>query len=60
MATMKLTLPDPVYAWVEEQAKTAQYAEPGDLMRDLINRENAPLDKIAVMHRLVDRVWQAA
>ena len=60
IATVKRTRPDPFDAWVEEQAKTAQYAERGDLVRDQIDRETVHLDKIAVMQRLVDRAWQAA
>ncbi|MFA4938934.1 type II toxin-antitoxin system ParD family antitoxin [Brevundimonas sp.] len=54
MATMNISLPDPMKAWVEEQAKSGRYANTSDVVRDLIRREQIKADKIAHMQRLID------
>ena len=54
MATMNISLPDPMKAWVEEQAKSGRYANTSDVVRDLIRRDQERADKIAAMQRLVD------
>jgi antitoxin ParD1/3/4 len=54
MATMNISLPDPMKAWVEEQAKSGRYANTSDVVRDLIRREQVKADKIANMQRLID------
>ena len=38
MATMNISLPDAMKAWVETQVKTGKYANASDYMRDLIRR----------------------
>ncbi|MEE2849356.1 MAG: type II toxin-antitoxin system ParD family antitoxin [Pseudomonadota bacterium] len=54
MATMNISLPDPMKAWVEEQAKSGRYANTSDVVRDLIRREQIKAEKIANMQRLID------
>ena len=54
MATMNVSLPDPMKDWVEAQAKTGRYSNASDYVRDLIRRDQARTDKIAEMQRLVD------
>lgn len=54
MATMNVSLPDPMKAWVEAQARTGRYANASDYVRDLIRRDQERGDKIAAMQRLVD------
>ena len=54
MATMNVSLPDRMKAWVEEQAKSGRYANTSDVVRDLIRREQVKADKIANMQRLID------
>ena len=39
MATMNVSLPDEMKAWVEERAKSGGYQTTSDLVRDLIRRE---------------------
>ena len=39
MATMNISLPDAMKAWVEEQAKTGRYSNASDYVRDLIRRD---------------------
>ena len=54
MATMNISLPDPMKQWVEAQTKDGRYANSSDYVRDLIRREQIKADKIANMQRLVD------
>ena len=54
MATMNISLPDPMKQWVEAQAETGRYSNVSDYVRDLIRREQERGDKIAQMQRLVD------
>jgi len=54
MATMNISLSDPMKAWVEEQAKSGRYANTSDVVRDLIRREQVKAEKIANMQRLID------
>jgi len=54
MATMNISLPDQMKAWVEEQTKDGRYANSSDVVRDLIRREQIRAEKIAHWQRLVD------
>ena len=54
MATMNVSLPDPMKDWVEAQAKTGRYSNVSDYVRDLIRRDQARTDKISQMQRFVD------
>ncbi len=59
MATMNISLPDQMKAWVEEQARSGRYGNSSDVVRDLIRREQVRAEKIANMQRLVDEDGQA-
>jgi antitoxin ParD1/3/4 len=54
MATMNVSLPDPMKDWVEAQTKTGRYANASDYVRDLIRRDQERNDKIAAMQRFVE------
>lgn len=54
MATMNVSLPDAMKAWVEEQAGTGRYSNASDYVRDLIRRDQERADKISAMQRLID------
>ena len=54
MATMNISLPDPMKRWVEGQAATGRFSNDSDYVRDLIRRDQERADKIAAMQRLVD------
>jgi len=54
MATMNISLPDQMKAWVEEQTKDGRYANSSDVVRDLIRREQIRAEKIAHWQRLID------
>lgn len=54
MATMNVSLPDPMKDWVEAQARTGRYSNASDYVRDLIRRDQERSQKIAAMQKLVD------
>ena len=54
MATMNVSLPDPMKAWVEEQSRDGRYSNASDYVRDLIRRDRERTEKIARMQVLVD------
>lgn len=54
MATMNVSLPDPMKEWVEAQARTGRYSNASDYVRDLIRRDQERSGKIAAMQRFVD------
>jgi antitoxin ParD1/3/4 len=39
MATLNVSLPDPLEAWVEDRVKRGSYVDAGDYVRDLIRRD---------------------
>jgi len=45
MATMNLSLPDPVRLWVEARVKSGQYHTAGDYVLDLIRRDQDYQDR---------------
>lgn len=57
MATMNISLPDPMKAWVEEQAKSGRYANSSDYVRDLIRREQIKAEKIAHWNTLIEEAY---
>lgn len=54
MATMNISLPDPMKQWAESQADTGRYSNVSDYVRDLIRRDQEAKNKIALMQRRVD------
>jgi antitoxin ParD1/3/4 len=54
MATMNVSLPDPMKEWVEAQTATGRYANASDYVRDLIRKDQERAAKIASMQKLVD------
>ena len=57
MATMNISLPDQMKAWVEAQTADGRYSNTSDYIRDLIRREQIKADKIAHMQRLIDEAY---
>lgn len=53
MATMNVSLPDPMKDWVEEQTKGGRYSNASDYVRDLIRKDQDGAAKIAHLQRLV-------
>ena len=54
MATMNISLPDPMKTWVESRTEDGRYANSSDYVRDLIRRDQINQEKIANMQRLID------
>ena len=54
MATMNISLPDQMKAWVEAQSANGRYSNSSDYVRDLIRKEQMKAEKIAHWQRLVD------
>lgn len=53
MATMNISLPDQMKAWVEAQSADGRYSNSSDYVRDLIRREQIKAEKIAHWNRLI-------
>jgi len=70
MATMNVSLPDPLRDWVEAQVKTGRYANASDYVRDLIRRDQETKDALidalekgaasGKSRRAIGDIWQAA
>jgi len=54
MATMNVSLPESLKAWVEEQVDGGAYGNASDYVRDLIRRDQERTRKIAAMQARVD------
>ena len=46
MATMNVSLPDPMREWVEEQVRSGDYANVSDYVRDLIRHDRERQDAL--------------
>lgn len=49
MASMNISLPDPMRDWVKSQIDGGRYANHSDYVRDLIRRDQARADKLKVL-----------
>ncbi len=54
MATMNVSLPDQMKAWVEDQATGGRYGNASDYVRDLIRRDQERQQATAEFQRLID------
>ena len=54
MATMNVSLPDPMKEWVEAQSRTGRYSNASDYVRDLIRRDQDRQNAITELQMLVD------
>lgn len=59
MATMNISLPDEMKAWVEAQVATGRYANASDYVRDLIRRDEARAVGIARLQAEIDKGRQS-
>lgn len=57
MATMNISLPDQMKAWVEAQSADGRYANSSDYVRDLIRREQIKAEKIAHWNVLIEEAY---
>lgn len=54
MATMNVSLPDPMKSWVEARARDGRYSNVSDYVRDLIRREQARQEAVLQIQGLID------
>jgi len=54
MATMNISLPDQMKAFVEAQAEGGKYANSSDYVRDLIRRDAERVAKIRALQEKID------
>ena len=59
MATMNVSLPDPMKQWVEAQKDAGSYSNASDYVRDLIRKDQERQAKIAAMQSLVDEALES-
>lgn len=71
MATMNVSLPDPMKDWVEAQIESGHYSNSSDYVRDLIRRDQEYQDKREILikalevgensgisKRTLDEIWK--
>lgn len=49
MATMNISLPEPMREWVQNQIEGGKYASSSDYVRDLIRKDQEHRDKLAAL-----------
>ncbi|KJS34162.1 MAG: addiction module antitoxin [Rhodospirillaceae bacterium BRH_c57] len=59
MATMKVSLPDSVNAWVETQAESGQYCNACDYARDLIRKDQERCKAIATVQAAITEGFES-
>lgn len=55
MATMNISLPDPMRDWVESQINSGQYANNSDYVRDLIRKDQQRAAKIEALQNAITK-----
>lgn len=53
MATMNVSLPEPMKAWVERQAAGGRYGNASDYVRDLIRKDQQRAEAIAALQAAI-------
>ena len=54
MATMNVSLPDPMKSWVEERLQDGRFSNTSDYVRHLIRRDQEREDARASLQRAID------
>ena len=54
MATMNISLPNPMKDWVNTQTLGGRYSNASDYVRDLIRKDQERTEKIVRMQKLID------
>lgn len=54
MATMNVSLPDPMKTWVETRLKTGSFSNTSDYVRHLIRRDQEREEAIAILQKAID------
>lgn len=59
MASMNISLPDPMKDWVETQTSSGRYDNASEYVRDLIRHDQERASKISAMQKLVDEAFES-
>ena len=59
MATMNVSLPEPMKEWVEAQVRDGKYGNSSDYVRDLIRHDQERAEKLAEFQRLVQEGYDS-
>lgn len=59
MASMNISLPDPMKAWVETHTSSGRYDNASEYVRDLIRHDQDRASKISAMQKLVDEAFES-
>lgn len=54
MATMNISIPDPMKDWVQAQVETGAYANSSDYVRDLIRKDQENRNKQAIQKAITE------
>ena len=55
MATMNISMPDPMRDWVQEQIEGGKYASSSDYVRDLIRQDQTRADKVDALQAAITK-----
>ena len=55
MATMNISMPDPMRDWVQEQIEGGKYASSSDYVRDLIRQDQTRADKVQALQAAITK-----
>jgi antitoxin ParD1/3/4 len=53
MATMNISIPDPMKDWVQAQVETGVYANSSDYVRDLIRKDQENRNKLHILQKAI-------
>ena len=53
MATMNISVPDPMKDWVQSQVETGTYANTSDYVRDLIRKDQENRTKVFALQKAI-------
>jgi antitoxin ParD1/3/4 len=53
MATMNISLPDPMRDWVQNQIEAGKYSSSSDYVRDLIRRDQASREQQQILQQAI-------
>ena len=53
MATMNISVPDPMKSWVQVQIEEGKYISSSDYVRDLIRKDQEEKDKLATLQAAI-------
>ena len=60
MATINISVPDPMKDWVRAQIEDGKYASASDYLRDLIRKDQQQRDKLAALQAAIDLGMESA